>query len=97
MYVPLNTVGWPDWYLGKSCFSYKTAWDVRFHDGMDDPISWSYPSNQTKWMHCGAGDVRDEHGNYCGVTDASVNQLTDEHLSLAEGAELGRLASYGVS
>ena len=25
MYVPLNTVGWPDWYLRKSCFSYKTS------------------------------------------------------------------------
>ena len=25
MYVPLKTVGWPDWYLRKSCFSYKTS------------------------------------------------------------------------
>ena len=25
MYVPLNTVGWPDWYLRKSCSSYKTS------------------------------------------------------------------------
>ena len=25
MYVPLNTVGWPDWYLWKSSSSYKTA------------------------------------------------------------------------
>ena len=23
--VPLNTVGWPDWYLRKSCSSYKTS------------------------------------------------------------------------
>ena len=25
MYAPLNTVGWPDWYLRKSCSSYKTS------------------------------------------------------------------------
>ena len=29
MYVPLNTVGWPDWYLRRSCYSYKTFWEPR--------------------------------------------------------------------
>jgi hypothetical protein len=31
-----------------------------YHDGMDDPLSWSYPSNQTKWIGCqeGAAAVR---------------------------------------
>ena len=27
-----------------------------FHDGMDDPISWTYPSNQTAWIHCYPGE-----------------------------------------
>jgi hypothetical protein len=62
-----------------------------FHDGMDDPPSWSYPSNQTKWMGCSRGDVRDPLGNYCGVTAASENQLTDEDLSLAEGLKRMKL------
>ena len=25
MYAPLNTVGWPDWYLRKSCSAHKTS------------------------------------------------------------------------
>ena len=62
-----------------------------FHDGMDDPQSWSYHSNQTKWMGCSPGDVRDALGNYCGITAASRNQLTDEDLSLSEGLERMRL------
>jgi iduronate 2-sulfatase len=70
-----------------------------FHDGMDDPPSWSYPSNQTKWMFCSKGDLMDEmvapgqRPNFCGVTEASQNQLTDEDLALAEGLKRMRLAS----
>ena len=52
---------------------------------MDDPISWTYPSNQTAWLRCGAGDLMDANGNYCGVTEKSTLQYTDEDLSLAEG------------
>jgi len=58
-----------------------------YHDGMDDPASWSYPSNQTAWIQCQEGDFSpaDAHGNYCGITNASKKQFTDEDLALAEG------------
>lgn len=56
-----------------------------FHDGMDDPISWTFPSNQTAWIGCHPGDATDEYGNYCGLTDNSTVPYTDEDLSLAEG------------
>ena len=36
-----------------------------FHDGMDDPQSWSYASNQTKWLPCGPGDLEPEGGKNC--------------------------------
>ena len=60
-----------------------------FHDGMDDPLSWSFPSNQTWWTQCkcGAlgGDRCDVHGNYCEVTANSSVPYTDEEIILHEG------------
>ena len=52
---------------------------------MDDPLSWSFPSNQTRWIQQGPGDKCDAFGNYCAVTAASQEQLTDEDLVLREG------------
>ena len=68
-----------------------------FHDGMDDPLSWSYPSNQTAWLAGNgvpriAGDVCDPLGNYCAITNASVVPYSDEDLVLAEGLARMRLA-----
>ena len=63
-----------------------------YHDGQDDKQSWSYPSNQTKWIHCQPGDVGDANLNYCGVTNASKVPYTDEHLALAEGLKRMELA-----
>ena len=63
-----------------------------FHDGMDDPQSWVYPSNQTAWLMCGVGDFMDPNGNYCGVTPESQTPYTDEDLSVNEGLKRLRLA-----
>jgi len=63
-----------------------------YHDGMDDPASWSYPSNQTEWIHCQEGDYIEPNGNYCGITNASKIQYTDEDLALAEGFKRLELA-----
>eukprot|EP00051_Salpingoeca_urceolata_P028465 m.487006 g.487006 ORF g.487006 m.487006 type:complete len:523 (+) comp24735_c0_seq1:84-1652(+) len=56
-----------------------------YHDGMDDPKSWSYPSNQTHWIMCQKGDINEPLGNYCGVTNKSKIPYTDEDLAIAEG------------
>ena len=69
-----------------------------FHDGMDDPLSWSYPSNQTRWLAGNgipriAGDACDVLGNYCAITNASVVPYSDEDLVLAEGLKRMRLAN----
>jgi len=37
-------------------------------------------------------DLKDANGNYCGVTAESVQQLTDEHLSVSEGIKRLMLA-----
>lgn len=66
-----------------------------FHDGMDDPESWTYPSNQTAWVGCGQGDHKPTNelsGNYCGVTRQSTRQYTDEDLALFEGLKRMDLA-----
>ena len=44
-----------------------------FHDGMDDPQSWTYPSNQTHWIQCQRGDIilNESYGNYCAITAPS--------------------------
>eukprot|EP00666_Eupelagonemidae_sp_cell4sb_P011975 gene11975-20694_t len=71
---------------------------------MDDPRSWTYPSNQTWWVGgpdpvrgpCVEGDLKGMvwlgWANYCGVTNASKIQYTDEDLILAEGLKRLRLA-----
>jgi len=56
-----------------------------YHDGMDDPLSWTFASNQTAWIPCLPGDAADEYKNFCGVTNASVHQYTDEDLALEAG------------
>lgn len=58
---------------------------------MDDPPSWTYPSNQTAWIHCSEGDYREP--NYCGLTANSVTNYTDEDLALSEGLHRMDLAN----
>lgn len=43
-------------------------------------------------MGCSEGDVIDANHNYCGITNASTNQLTDEDLALEEGLRRMSLA-----
>lgn len=44
-----------------------------YHDTHDHDPSWSYPSHQTPWVYaCVEGDIQDEYGNYCGITENSV-------------------------
>ena len=69
----------------KNAGYFTSAAGKLYHDGMDDPLSWSFPSNQTRWIHQGPGDQCDAYGNYCAVTNASTEQLTDEDLVLREG------------
>lgn len=64
---------------------FTTAAGKLYHDGMDDPLSWSHPSNQTKWIQCSEGDIIDTHQNFCGVTVNSTKPYTDEDLVLFEG------------
>lgn len=59
---------------------------------MDDPASWSFPSNQTRWIKDVPGDVCDAYGNYCAITNASHIQLTDEDLVLEAGLARMRAA-----
>eukprot|EP01060_Flectonema_neradi_P013454 TRINITY_DN20212_c0_g1_i1.p1 TRINITY_DN20212_c0_g1~~TRINITY_DN20212_c0_g1_i1.p1 ORF type:complete len:529 (+),score=62.29 TRINITY_DN20212_c0_g1_i1:36-1589(+) len=73
----------PQYFKNKGYFT-SSAGKV-FHDGMDDPISWTYPSNQTRWYYCSQGDLIDDNSNFCGITEYSINQLTDEDLAINEG------------
>ena len=41
-----------------------------------------YPSNQTKWLGCGAGDAIGINRMFCGLTNASRVPYTDEDLAL---------------
>ena len=43
-------------------------------------------------MGCSEGDVIDANHNYCGITNTSTNQLTDEDLALEEGLRRMSLA-----
>jgi iduronate 2-sulfatase len=58
-----------------------------YHDGMDDALSWTYPSNQTHWIQCGKGDIilNESYSNYCAVTADSHVPYTDEDMILHEG------------
>ena len=49
-----------------------------YHDGMDDPASWSYPSNQTKWLGCGEGDYIDPNHEFI------THRLYRQHCFLTE-------------
>lgn len=70
---------------------FTTSAGKLYHDGMDDPASWSYPSNQTAWIvGCMKGDICETDPatgwtNYIGVTAQSQIPITDEDLALAEG------------
>jgi hypothetical protein len=63
---------------------------------MDDPISWTYPSNQTQWIFFHPGDFVEPMRNYGGLTDESTVPYTDEDLSLAEGLKRMQLAHAQV-
>ena len=69
----------------KDAGYFTSAAGKLYHDGMDDPLSWSYPSNQTTWIQCQGDPVRDVFMNYCAVTASSRLQYTDEELALKEG------------
>ena len=81
----------PQFFKNKGYFT--TAAGKLFHDGMDDPLSWLYPSNQTAWIKNITGDVCDVHQNYCAITNASHIKFTDEDLVLEEGLARMRLAA----
>lgn len=71
---------------------FTTAAGKLYHDGMDDPASWSHPSNQTWWIHCSQGDWIEPNGNFCGLTNQSKYPFTDEEIILAEGLDRLQLA-----
>ena len=81
----------------KNAGYFTTAAGKIFHDGKDDPASWSFPSNQTAWFQKVAGDACDAYGNYCAVTNASHVRETDEDLVLAEGLARVRAAAASGS
>ena len=81
----------------KNAGYFTSAAGKVFHDGMDDPLSWSFPSNQTQWLAGNGippipGDLCDVYFNYCAVTAASEIPYTDEDLVLAEGLARMRTA-----
>lgn len=73
---------------------FTTAAGKLYHDGMDDALSWSHPSNQTYWIQCqcDSGDHCDQYKNYCEITNSSKIQFTDEDMILAEGLKRMDLA-----
>lgn len=80
-----NWVAMPQ--LFKNAEYFTTAAGKIYHDApLDwDAKSWSYPANHTAWIKCGEGDMKDPIGsNYCGITEKSETQFTDEDLVLAE-------------
>ena len=76
----------------KNAGYFTSAAGKLYHDGMDDPLSWSYPSNQTRWYTQVKGDICDPYGNYCRITNESVIPFTDEDLVLHEGLARMRVA-----
>ncbi|EDQ89668.1 uncharacterized protein MONBRDRAFT_25248 [Monosiga brevicollis MX1] len=85
-----NWTTMPEFFKDRGYFT--TSAGKIYHDGMDDPKSWSYPSNQTAWIQCGAGDETGQFNNYCGITNSSANPYTDEDLALTEGLKRLELA-----
>ena len=86
-----NWTSMPEFFKNAGYFT--SAAGKLYHDGMDDPLSWSYPSNQTAWFECQKGDIIDVNGNYCATTNASVYKYTDEEVALYEGLKRMRLAN----
>ena len=92
--------GGEDWVtmpqLFKNAGYFTSSAGKVYHDHMDDPASWSYPSNQTEWISCQEGDVHPPAGlsqhAYCGVTNKSKITYTDEDLALHEGLKRMELA-----
>eukprot|EP01060_Flectonema_neradi_P040828 TRINITY_DN9446_c0_g2_i10.p1 TRINITY_DN9446_c0_g2~~TRINITY_DN9446_c0_g2_i10.p1 ORF type:complete len:522 (+),score=72.27 TRINITY_DN9446_c0_g2_i10:42-1607(+) len=60
-----------------------------YHDGQDDPASWSYPSNQCHWTRCQEGDYYPpkefSQVAFCGITPNSTTTLSDEDVILSAG------------
>jgi iduronate 2-sulfatase len=77
----------------KNAGYFTSASGKLYHDGMDDPLSWSFPSNQTTWIQRAEGDICDAYGNYCAVTNNSYVTYTDEDLVLKEGLSRMRAAN----
>lgn len=77
----------------KQAGYFTSAAGKLYHDGMDDPLSWSYPSNQTAWIQRAEGDICDVNLNYCAVTNSSYVTYTDEDLVLKEGLARMRAAN----
>eukprot|EP01060_Flectonema_neradi_P013715 TRINITY_DN2044_c3_g1_i1.p1 TRINITY_DN2044_c3_g1~~TRINITY_DN2044_c3_g1_i1.p1 ORF type:complete len:515 (+),score=109.60 TRINITY_DN2044_c3_g1_i1:42-1586(+) len=92
--------GGEDWVtmpqLFKNAGYFTSSAGKVYHDHMDDPASWTYPSNQTKWISCQEGDIRPAAGlsqhAFCGVTNESKITYTDEDLILHEGLKRMELA-----
>ena len=98
IYAPLNTVGWPDWYLRKSYFSHKTSnpGSAPISDSHGDP--WkpcvSNPENCTDSQ---MGMMNQYIDDYV----AALNATTTFHAN-GNGAFIHRCACvanrpYGVS
>ena len=83
-------VALPQFFKNQGYFT--SAAGKLYHDGMDDPLSWSYPSNQTAWIQRAEGDICDVNFNYCAVTNNSLAPFTDEDLALKEGLARMRAA-----
>eukprot|EP01013_Petalomonas_cantuscygni_P016724 TRINITY_DN3376_c0_g2_i1.p1 TRINITY_DN3376_c0_g2~~TRINITY_DN3376_c0_g2_i1.p1 ORF type:complete len:562 (+),score=84.73 TRINITY_DN3376_c0_g2_i1:237-1922(+) len=91
----------PQWFKEQGYFTSSAG--KLYHDGQDDPASWSYPSNQTSWHLCSAagGDGMGpdravnpmDKPNFCTVTPQSRQQHTDEEVIVAEGLKRLHLAS----
>lgn len=83
----------PQWFKNHGYFT--SAAGKLYHDGMDDPLSWSYPSNQTEWIQCQKDDLymNVSNSNYCGVWAGSSKDIVDEDLILTEGLKRMDLAA----
>ena len=85
--------GGEDWVTMPQFFKdngyFTSAAGKVYHDKMDDPESWTYPSNQSKWINCKSGDTVppapiDKHV-FCGITNSSEVTYTDDDVILSEG------------
>eukprot|EP00755_Sulcionema_specki_P014821 Sspe_Gene.57722::Locus_31672_Transcript_1_1_Confidence_1.000_Length_1561::g.57722::m.57722/K01136/IDS; iduronate 2-sulfatase len=86
-----NWTAMPQFFKDRGYFT--TAAGKVYHDHQDDKQSWSYPSNQTFWVRCAAGDFEDPLKNYCGLTDKSERSYTGDEYILEEGLKRLELAA----